>query len=193
LPGISGAAAQSPAAAAIAAGPDPILVALAEFHRIDARTYQADRELDDAEGRLSDEDRLAWPSSLVEWRQYSAIGWSEIERVRDEFLALPDTDEAMIWQEYREVKAAEQASRQAQRQWYQVHGLTELKAKADGLHEQRQAAEEVLAKTQPVTPAGAAALISLIYDEMSDSGDAEWHLPALRNSVSALRNMRVQS
>jgi hypothetical protein len=66
---------------------------------------------------------------LVHWRRYSHVGYSEIERARDEFLALPGADPQEVEREYRAVKAEERAKRRAEMKWYERNGLAGLKAK----------------------------------------------------------------
>src|SRR5687767_15121006 len=82
---VAGVAAAIPATAVAApalAEADPIFAAI-EAHRVVWASYDdAARELDEAECAI-DEFR---PTPLIAWRNYSHIGWSEIDTARQRFL-----------------------------------------------------------------------------------------------------------
>ena len=77
---------------------DPIFAAI-EKHR---KLFKAWNALYDALERAETKAKKKYgrrPSSLVAWRNYSAIGGSEIEDRREEFLKLPGIDPKKIEKE----------------------------------------------------------------------------------------------
>ena len=143
-----------PVALAATVEPDPILAAIAEHRQLYAIWGRASGQRDKAEGKIKEQ----CPRTLVAWRKYSHVGHSEIERARDEFLALPGANPETIEREHREVRAAVRARRRAERQWYKRNGLADLKAKADGAIKAERKAMWALTRIKPTTTAGAGAL-----------------------------------
>ena len=111
---------------ALATEPEPVFAVLAEYVRCRDAYFSASARLDEAEGQTTERR----PIPLIAWRNYSHIGCSEIDRVREEFLAAPDADAEQIEREYREAKATERAAQQAEEDWYVRNGLAELKAES---------------------------------------------------------------
>jgi hypothetical protein len=147
--------------------PDPIFAILKEHPPLLAEHWEAARRLDEAEGDTAERR----PCPLVAWRNYSHIGGSEIERARDEFLALPGVDPKQIEREYREAKAREVAKEQDLEDWYVRNGLAELKAKSEKSWEAQKTALLALLTTRPTTIAG---MIALLDHVAAHSGeDAE--------------------
>jgi hypothetical protein len=170
LAGIAAAPAlAAPALALSGAEPDPIYGFLEEHPRLRDRMFEACRSLNDVEEAT--EER--WPCPLVAWRKYSHIGFSEIERARDEFLALPGIDPEIIEQEYREVKADERAKQQALVDWYKRNGMAELKAEQARAVEAERTALLALLTTRPTTIAGLIALLEYAAENSGEHGERE--------------------
>jgi hypothetical protein len=93
---------------------DPIFGAIEEYRKLFKACGKLYDALDQAETKAQKKygDR---PWSLVAWRNYSAIGGSEIEDRRKEFLRLPAIDPKKIEKEYLEAKARERAGERAGR------------------------------------------------------------------------------
>src|ERR1035437_1236227 len=106
---------------------DPIFAAI-EKHR---KLFKAWNALCDALERAETKAKKKYgrrPWSLVAWRNYSAIGGSEIEARREEFLKLPGIDPKKIEKEYLEAKARERAGERA---WDKRAGLAAQRLELD--------------------------------------------------------------
>jgi hypothetical protein len=131
--------------------------------------YEAGSQLNEAEERCPER----WPCPLVAWRNYSHIGGSEIERAREEFLALPGADPEKIEQEYRSVKADERAKEQALEDWYARNGMAKLKAEADRATKFQEAAHLAVLTTRPTTIAGVAAVLDYVATHSGERAEAD--------------------
>jgi hypothetical protein len=170
---------------------DPIFAAIAEHKRILAVAGDLQNELDLAEFEAA-KTHGHRPIAFIRWRNYSAIGASEIDGRREEFLNLPDADPAAIEQEYLDAKARIKAKQAAGPAWDNRTGL----AKQRRDYMRAMAAEsrhtKHLALTKPTTPAGAAALLRYILSDDLTSDCSYWHLPALKSIAAALADMGPQ-
>ena len=122
---------------------------------------------------------------LIAWRKYSAIGAGEIERAREEFLRRPGADLASVDAEYRDALERLRDAKQAERAWYRQAGLYKSLLNRTKSQRAERLAVVKLRTTRPTTPAGAAAFIRFVIDEMA-IGDADWHSVALRTIAEAL-------
>ena len=137
---------------------DPAFAAIAEHRRADAAFAKAVSRLDRAAAIVRRKHGLR-PGLLISWRNYSAIGGSEIEKARDVFLQLPGISRRAIWREYRDAKARVRQQRRAQQQWDKRTGLVRLQREYDLADAAEEKAARKVAKTKPTTLAGAAALL----------------------------------
>jgi hypothetical protein len=129
-------------------------------------------------------DKFGWrPFELIEWRNYSAIGGSEIENARDRFLR-DGIDEKVVQTEYRAAKKREREAVRAGEDWDRKVGLTDLRNEYDDNKRETRAAWKALGKV-PLTSIGdAVAIIGLLrermrrFDELSEG----WEVAAFMNA-----------
>jgi hypothetical protein len=123
------------------------------------------------------------PIALIAWRNYSAIGCSEIERARDEFLAA-GIDAKTVQKEYRAAKKRELAIERAGDDWDRKVGLTDLRKEYEDVRNQARVDWEALGKIQITNVGDAAAIIGVLrermqkFDELSD----DWEIAAFMNA-----------
>lgn len=166
---------------------DPAFAALDRLKAADRALSRCGSLLDDAEGRARPTNGFR-PSRLIAWRYHSAIGGREIEAARAEFLDLPGANIARIEEEFADAKKRYRAAVRAGDDWDRRAGVTELRSRARQARKTFYLETRRLAQTQATTPAGAAAVIDFVVRDMQ-TGDTEWHLPALKAAAAALRNM----
>ena len=165
-----------------AAEPDPIFAALAEHRRLYREWSSLCDELDDAERKVKERR----PILLITWQNYS-IGSSEIERVRDEFLAHPRANRKKIEREYQKAKADLRARHQAERQRYKRHGLAPLQAETNRASKAERQAATALTRIRPTTLAGVCALVSYVRKDLK-TGEDYWHSSALANAAKTVQS-----
>jgi len=164
---LAGAAALSALAIPATAAPAPTdpIFAIIDKHRAAFSAYDdVTLRLDEAEGEI--EGR---PYALIEWRKYNAIGASEIDSARDEFLA-EGLDPTIISKEYRAARARYRAQLKAESAWYERHGIAPLRRERNRLERQESDAQWNFISTKPLTLAGLAAMLCYIR-EMRDGGN----------------------
>jgi hypothetical protein len=164
--------------------PDPIFAAI-DKHR---KLFKAWDALYDALDRAEAKAKKKYgqrPWSLVAWRNYSAIGGSEIEDRREEFLKLPGIDPKKIEKEYLAAKARERAGRRAERAWDKRAGPAAQRLELDRVISAARYAAIRMAQTRPHTPVGAAALLTYVKADM-DGHDIDWHAIALNTAINTL-------
>lgn len=166
---------------------DPIFEMIKEHHHLYNEWDRIGTEFDKAEGKVSHTIERR-PSTLIAWRNYSAIGGHEIDEMRDRLLAEPRANRKKVEREYRQAKKRERLAIEAERQWYERHDLARSKDSYKRIIEVESQAREALAKVQPTTPAGAAELIACVCRDM-EVGYSDWQLEALTNATRALRVM----
>ncbi|WP_156936382.1 hypothetical protein [Mesorhizobium sp. LNJC394B00] len=167
--------------------PDPAFAALDRLKAADRALSRSHWRLENAEARARPTHGF-WPSRLIAWRHYSAIGGREIEKARIEFLGHPGADLVRIEEEYHDAKKRYRAALRAGDDWDRRAGLTEVRSRAREAGKAFRRETRRLAQTQATTPAGAAAMIDFVARDMQ-TGDTEWHLPALKAAAVALRKM----
>jgi len=169
---------------------DPIFALIEEHRRaVDARSTAYSR-LDEAEAAIRKRDPR--PSGLILWRHWT-IGGSEIERVRDELLRNPAANPKKIMKEYELARARYQAKIEAEEQWFERNGLTELRAENERLSDREMDLLTQLSTTPPTTIGGAAALLTYVTQDMEEAGEHDWQIEALKNVTNALRQLAVRS
>jgi hypothetical protein len=103
------------------------------------------------------------PSELISWRNYSAIGGFEIERVREEFISLGiPTD--VVEREYRDAKRRYEKQIAKRREWAKKTGVDRINQKCKALLEERNNVIQTLIDQPPVTHKAASALILYIME-----------------------------
>jgi hypothetical protein len=167
--------------------PDPIFVALTEHRRRYREWSGLCAELSNAESEVKEYR----PSTLIAWRNYSAIGGGEIEMMRDRLLAEPRANRKKIEQEYQKAKADERAADRAEREWYKRNGLAGLQAETDRASKAEQKASLALTRIRPTTTAGAGALVAYIRKQVE--GEEHWQIAALANAARALHGMPIEA
>ena len=131
------------------------------------------------------------PIGLTHWRNYH-IGGSEIDDRRESLLQEAEIPAVTIEQEYLDAKVRYQAQMAAGLAWDERVGVAAKRKELDRAMAASRRFERRLAKTQPATPAGAAALIQYLLDEELTTDDGYWHMAALTTVVAALNNMKYQ-
>jgi hypothetical protein len=166
---------------------DPIFVAIDAHRKLFKASYALYDVLDRAETKARKKyGRRPW--SLIAWRNYSAIGGSEIEDRRDEFLKLPGIDPKKIEKEYLAAKARERAGQRAERAWDKRAGLAARRLELDrAILAERRAAIR-MAQTKPRTAAGAAALLAHTSADI-EGGNIDWHEIALNTVINTLASL----
>jgi hypothetical protein len=105
-----------------------------------------------------------------EGRSYSAIGGSEIDRAREKFLSQPGADREQIEKEYLDAKARLAAAERACVDWNYRAGVAPLREQYERANDAWREAVMRMARTKPVTPAGAAALIDYARRDIDIGG-----------------------
>jgi hypothetical protein len=134
------------------------------------------------------------PRGLIAWRNFSAIGGSELERCRDVFIELGN-DPVVIKKEYTNAKRRERECLAAEKQWIENAGLSKLNAQIANIRRKRRAIERSFAKQPARTAAGAAAIINYLHEQFSEGdGPTELELGCLKATAEALASMsRVEA
>jgi len=184
-----------PIVTSAAAGPDPIFAAIEKHRQIWAEHGAVYNQIDQAEWKIRegkiDKHR---PYGLVAWRNYSHIGGSEIDRVREEFLEQAVADRETIEREYREKKAEHRAALRAEREWDRRNGLAPLRVRLNRLGRAGRTAEQALSEIAPTSVAGAAALVDYVRRDIEDFADDDrWYVAALANVAEGLKVIAVET
>jgi len=185
---VAGAAAlPSLAVTKIAASPaaDPIFAAIDKHRNL---IKECDRLWDAVEGAENKAKKKYGhrPWSLIAWRNYSAIGGSEIDDRREEFLQQPGADPKKIEKEYRAAKAQNRAAIRAGEEWDKRTGVAPIREQYERARGAETAAGMRMAKTTPKTSAGSGALIAYTRTDLEIGMGPEWHLVALATAADAL-------
>ena len=170
------------------AAADPIF-ALIDAHN---KAHKLESDLYDAIDKAEDKAAKKYgrmPLELVAWRNYTAIGGSEIEEVRDTFKKLPAIDPKKIDAEYRKVKAKLRSLTRQRLAWDRRAGLTTLRRDIDRANVAERRAALKMASFRPKTLAGIAALVDCVK---TDLGQESWHEMALDTIAAALRALQAQ-
>jgi hypothetical protein len=168
---------------------DPIFAAIRRYTVAERTACRLSDELDEKESDAGQSIGRR-PTALISWRNYSAIGGSELERCRDEFLAEPGCDSEEIWREYRDAKRRCASRLREIRDWISRAGLAELVIKDERAQAERERLAKALSETSPTTIAGAAALLRFVLDEeLCD--DLDWHVGSIETVAAALARMKA--
>jgi hypothetical protein len=139
-------------------------------------------KIDSAEEAARDEFGLR-PIALIAWRNYSAIGCSEIERARDEFIR-DGIDEKVVQAEYRSAKRRYREAVRAGDDWDRKVGLTDLRKEYDDNRCETRAAWKALGKVPVTSMRDALAIIGFLRERMrkfSELSD-DWEVAAFMNA-----------
>ena len=178
-------------AIAATAEPDPIFAAI-QTHRtyFEAANLASDK-LYQAETDARAIERQ--PYMLVEWRGYM-FSADSIELGVDWHLKQASADRKSIEAEYPAMKAKAAETVRAEQEWYERHGLAELRAEKERLFEAEREAIDDLREICPTTIAGASALIDYIINAEVILDDVDWCLRILANIGDTLKaSLAVQS
>jgi hypothetical protein len=176
-------------------GSDPILAAIELHRKLEDEADDLFNRIEQAKANVSEQA----PTTMVQWRNCSALGGPEIERARDEFLKMQVVDPRQIEREFEAKKAEQGARLQVENDWYHRHGIAPLYQRHENLVRELRAAEERLFKIQPTSIVGAATLVAYVHAELVCCANAglesgpNWTLPALANAVEALRIIHASS
>jgi hypothetical protein len=167
---------------------DPVFAAIAE-HEARAREWgRLSHKLDEA-GLQAGETHGHRPWELIAWRDYSAIGGSEIEARREEFLRQPGADRKQVEKEYRDAKKREIAAERAGAEWDHRVGIAPLREQYERANVAERRAAMRMARTRPTTPAGAGAVITYARRDIEVGLGPRWPMVALKTAASALARM----
>jgi hypothetical protein len=124
----------------------------------------------------------------------SAIGGAEIDRAREKFLSQPGADREQIEKEYLDAKARLAAAERACVDWDYRAGVAPLREQYEHANDAWRKTVMRMARTKPVTPAGAAALIDYARRDI-DIGKSVigWPTVALKTVVRALTSMNAEA
>jgi hypothetical protein len=170
---------------------DPVAGAIAEVKRQERAVCRASNKLEDASEKGAERLGRRRPSELIDWRDYH-IGGSEIKRTREWLLAEPDADAPTIEAEYADAKKRYRAAARAARRWDEEAGIGALAREVDEAWERLGEARACLARAEPTTPQGAAALVSYFYVEIEGHVD-EWQRRALKTLSATLNAWEARS
>jgi hypothetical protein len=169
---------------------DPVFALIADYktrYKKYCRAYDALHEAE-SQARKTHGDR---PSSLIEWRKYSAIGGTEIDKARDAFLRLPDADQDQIEREYRHAKARRKLAEQAGVEWDHRADIVQQRLRVEAAWQVSDEAKNRLARSKPTTITGAAALLDFVRKEIEDDICDDWLRAALTTTASCLAKMNA--
>jgi hypothetical protein len=155
-----------------------------KWHRLGSKLGNAQHQASETHGTR--------PSPLIAWRNYSAIGGSEIDDRREEFLSQPGADREQIEKEYLDAKERLAAAERAGVEWDHRVGLASLREQVESADSAERKAAMRLARTKPMTPAGAGALIAYVLQRERMYGGFEgWEIRALKTVAGALAKMEA--
>lgn len=169
--------------------PDPVFTLIETHEQLELELNNLDEKLDLLESEV-EEPR---PFPLVAWRRYSAIGGSEIDNAREEFLNQMNFASNIIEAEYKSKKLEERRARQKLARWEQRHGIAPLRTEQNALARRCRQAAEALGRIRPATIAGTAALVEYARKHLVDSGgELDWPINALATAVASLNEISAQ-
>jgi hypothetical protein len=170
---------------------DPIFAAIDKHRKLLKQAIQAATALEVAERRIRKKHGRR-PEQLVQWRNYTICGREIDERRKawllPQWLQVLGVNRKQIEKEYRAKKAEELANIKAGKAWDRRHGVTRLRQENERAWQAYSDAGIRLSKTKPTTPAGAGALVKHLRLDL-ETGDSDWHLPALDTIAVALERM----
>ncbi len=167
---------------------DSIYAAIEHHRKLVGESDRLYEELQKAENAAEKKyGRRPW--ALIAWRSYSAIGASEIDDRREEFLRQPGADRKQVEREYRDAKDRARAAARAGLEWDKRTGLAPLRQLYERTRRAETAAGRRMAKTKPTTPAGAVALVDYVRHDIEIGEGPEWHKIALATMAAALSSM----
>jgi len=168
--------------------PDPIYAAIEQHRKLIAESDRLYDELQKAE-YVAEKKHGRRPSSLIAWRSYSAIGASEIDDRREEFLRQPGADRKQVEREYRYAKDRARAAVRAGLEWDKRAGIAPLRQLYERTRRAETAAGICMANTKPTTLAGAAVLVDYVRHDIEIEEGPEWHKIALATTAATLSSM----
>jgi hypothetical protein len=184
---VPAAAASAPITTTRASEADPALVAIDRQASVWAAFNAAYDEAERLEELAVAGGSPRRPLALVAWRRYSHIGGKEIEKAREEFLAAGAPPED-IESEYLQVQRNYLTIIDEQRQWDARAGIpVGLRERVSFLREEGWRLRDEMARTNPTTLVGAAALASQAANAFDEGGDDDWQYVAMRTVAASGR------
>jgi hypothetical protein len=163
---------------------DPTLAALTNMRTLSRtvdRAYDAYNEAENAAESVL--GRRPW--SLIAWRSYSAIGGSELERARDDFLRR-GIDPALVEAEYQDAKNRQRQAVRNGQQWDRKAKALHLRRAWESGRDKYRRSLWRLARTTPTTVNGAAAMAAWLAKELAWY-DEKYHAVAAKSIARGLR------
>lgn len=165
---------------------DPSISALDNVRKTKRADDRAYTRLEAAEARAEvDLGRRPW--SLIAWRQYSAIGSSELAGARDHFLKV-GLDPAQVEIEFEAAKRRQRRAVRAGRDWDRRAGVTHLRRNRETTLVEYRRALWSAARTTPTTTAGAAAMTAWLSRELGDYAE-RYHRTLAKSIARGLRGL----
>jgi hypothetical protein len=130
------------------------------------------------------------PFALIRWRNYSHIGGHEIERVRDEFLALGMPAD-VVENEYQDAKRRYEEQKSECLRWEKAAGVDGINRQIKSIIKERQNIFQSFVDKPPATQKAASKLIFYILDFYDDSEfdePARACLASIAYSLSMIEN-----
>jgi hypothetical protein len=170
---------------------DPIFGLIDAQKALQKKWHRLGSKLGNAQHQASETHGIR-PSPLIAWRDYSAIGGSEIDDRREEFLSQPGADREQVEKEYQHAKERLAAAERAGVEWDHRAGLASLREQVESADSAERKAAMRLARTKPTTPAGAGALIAYVLQRERMYGGFEgWEIRALKTVAGVLAKMEA--
>lgn len=164
---------------------DPVILAIERQAKVWAEFTAAYDEADRLEELAVASGAARRPFALVAWRRYSHIGGGEIEKARDEFLCAGIPPE-VVEREYQQVRKNYLAIIEDQRQWDAGAGIPAgLRERVDFLRTEGWRLRDEMARTNPTTLVGAAALAAEAAKAFDEDSEDDWQFVAMRTVAAA--------
>ncbi|KRQ03330.1 hypothetical protein AOQ71_31905 [Bradyrhizobium manausense] len=184
---ISTAIASPTAAPTLAASRVPEIDVVDRYRCAKAALQQVSIELDDAHEKVSDIHGHR-PAALIAWRNYSAIGGSEIEAMRERLLAAGE-DPQMVEEEYNAARKRYRAAIQAGKAWDKRADLEVLTRRAEASRKEFAACQDALKALSPSTSEGALSLLDVIRENVEGFESIEpWEISLLAKANRFLQS-----
>ncbi|OKO67359.1 hypothetical protein AC630_40405, partial [Bradyrhizobium sp. AS23.2] len=128
------------------------------------------------------------PAALIPWRNYSAIGGSEIEAMRERLLAAGD-DAQIVAKEYKAARKRYRATVRAGKEWDKRAGLEALAKREEDARNELAASQDALRALAPATSEEALSLLDIVREGTEEFGNIEaWEVPVLAKASRFLQS-----
>jgi hypothetical protein len=172
---------------------DPIFALIAEHKALTKKMYRLSDKLEDAVFKAA-ETHGERPSRMILWRSRDAFSEEGIDARREEFLSQSGADREQIEKECLDAKARLAAAEIAGAEWDERAGVAPLRERYEVTCRAEDKAAMRMARTKPVTLAGAAALIGYTRrDILIGESTIGWPEVALKTVAAALVRMNPEA